>query len=243
MKRTFGTVLSILAILLAARQLAAQEPARETVKLRLVGANPAARSMPLVNLPEPSHFFLRDRTTHTPDEIAGLARAWYRDVYPGIDLICYDDGYDMEYAFVLAPGADPSLIGLSVEGPQNFSLMQTGSLVMQFKSGEIVQSPPVVFEKIGDVRRRTDGLYNIGPGGVIRIDLPSLMATRMTKLNGMRFNLVSRGGQPGGPDYDFFMSKFETTNEQYLRFLNSAQASLKDARGSFMVFDRRGTRD
>jgi len=240
MKRTFGTVLSILALLLSARQLTAQEPSRETVKLRLVGANPAARPMPLTNLPEPSYFFLRDRVTHTPEEISSLAHAWYRDVYPGIDLICYDDGYDMEYVFVLAPGADPSIIGLSVDGPQNFSITQTGSILMQVKSGEIIQSQPVVFEIVGDARRQIDGIYNIGSGGVISINVPGYLATQMTRLNGMRFNLVSGGGQPGGPAYNFFMSKFETTNEQYRRFLNNAQGNLKDARGSFMVFDRRG---
>jgi formylglycine-generating enzyme required for sulfatase activity len=240
MKRTFGLLLAGLTVLLTTSRLTGQEASPETVQLRFVGANPAARLMPLTDLPAPSYFFLRGRPDITPETISKLARSWYRNVYPGIDLICYDNGYDMEYVFVVAPGADPDLIRMAFAGVQNFSITETGSIVMRIKGGEIIQSPPVAYVKESDSKRPTDALYEIGHGGIISVRLPRYRAKQAGLLNGSSFNLIPRGGQPGGPMYNYYLSKFEITNEQYLRFLNSAEANSKDALGSFMFFDKRG---
>ncbi|MGQ9662435.1 MAG: DUF7948 domain-containing protein [Kiritimatiellia bacterium] len=51
---------------------------------------------------------------------------------------------------------------------------------------------------------------------------------------------VLGGGQPNGPDYDFYMSKFEITNEQFVRFLNDAQANPHNLRGTNLYFDAVG---
>ena len=53
--------------------------------------------------------------------------------------------------------------------------------------------------------------------------------------------LVPGGGQPSGPEYDFYMSKYEITNDEYVRFLNDAQSNTNNARGSNMFFDALGT--
>jgi len=57
---------------------------------------------------------------------------------------------------------------------------------------------------------------------------------------GPDMRLVSAGGQPGGPGYDFFMSRCEITNEEFVRFLNDAQANTNNARGRFCYSDANG---
>jgi formylglycine-generating enzyme required for sulfatase activity len=51
---------------------------------------------------------------------------------------------------------------------------------------------------------------------------------------------VPGGGQPGGPEYDFYMGKFEITNEEFARFLNDAQAHTNHIRGTNLWFDAEG---
>jgi formylglycine-generating enzyme required for sulfatase activity len=51
---------------------------------------------------------------------------------------------------------------------------------------------------------------------------------------------VAGGGQPNGPKHDFFMGKNEVTNEEFVRFLNDAQANTNNARGSHLWFDALG---
>jgi formylglycine-generating enzyme required for sulfatase activity len=52
--------------------------------------------------------------------------------------------------------------------------------------------------------------------------------------------LVPGGGQPDGPAYDFYISTFEISNDEFARFLNDAQANTNDARGTNMFFDADG---
>ena len=52
--------------------------------------------------------------------------------------------------------------------------------------------------------------------------------------------LVPAGGQPQGPNYDFWMSKYEISNEEFARFLNDAQANTNNSRGQYMTFFNTG---
>ena len=52
--------------------------------------------------------------------------------------------------------------------------------------------------------------------------------------------LVPGGGQPAGPAYDFFLSKYEISNTEFVRFLNDAQVNPGNARGTNMFFDAFG---
>ncbi|MGB2984581.1 MAG: SUMF1/EgtB/PvdO family nonheme iron enzyme [Phycisphaerae bacterium] len=49
--------------------------------------------------------------------------------------------------------------------------------------------------------------------------------------------IPAEDAQPGGPDYDFRISRFEVRNDQYVAFLNDAMANLDNERGQFMYFD------
>ncbi|MDP6491042.1 MAG: SBBP repeat-containing protein, partial [Kiritimatiellia bacterium] len=46
--------------------------------------------------------------------------------------------------------------------------------------------------------------------------------------------------QPGGPGYGFHMARFETTNDEFVRFLNDAQAHTNHYRGTNLTFDAAG---
>jgi formylglycine-generating enzyme required for sulfatase activity len=52
--------------------------------------------------------------------------------------------------------------------------------------------------------------------------------------------LVPAGGQPQGPNYDFWMSRYETSNEEFAQFLNDAQANTNNSRGQYMTFFNTG---
>ena len=240
MSKTFGVTLVLLTFLQATASLMGQEVLPETVRLKFVGANPAAQPMSLTDLPEPRLRFLRGGLEPALERTPEVARAHYHDIYPGIDLICYDDGYSLEYVFILSPGADPSLIRMTYDGPMSYSINQTGCIIMPIRNGEMIQGPPVAFLKTEGTRIGMDGLYNIGSGGIISVDVPQFRSTQAAKFNGSIFNLVPAGGQPGGPSYSYYLSKHEITQDQYLRFLNDAEANPKSAQGSFMFFDRQG---
>jgi hypothetical protein len=40
----------------------------------------------------------------------------YKDIYPGIDLHFHGEQRQLEYDFILSPGADPTLIQMGFDG-------------------------------------------------------------------------------------------------------------------------------
>ena len=52
--------------------------------------------------------------------IPTYAAVRYKDVYPGIDQVYYGNQGQVEYDFVVAPGADPDVIRIRFDGSAPF---------------------------------------------------------------------------------------------------------------------------
>ena len=95
----------------------------------------------------------------------------YEGVYPGVDLVYYgNQGGQLEYDFVVAPGADPSVIALDVAAgltrhPSSknggvkppLQIDPSGDLVVKTDGGEVRFQKPVVYQApISSGQRTTD---------------------------------------------------------------------------------------
>lgn len=125
-----------------------QRPGSRTVtavlRMRLVGANPAPTVAGLDELPGKSNYFIGDDPRKWRTNVATYARVEYRDVYPGIDLVYYGNHRQLEYDFVVAPGADPRAIRLSFQGAGRIRLSPEGDLLISSKGGEVRFQKPLV---------------------------------------------------------------------------------------------------
>src|SRR5207249_3079124 len=68
-----------------------------------------------------------------------------QNYYPNIDLVYHPNTGDpgqLEYDYVVKPGADPSLIQFTVDGAQNVSLDLQGDLVVTTPDGTLTASVP-----------------------------------------------------------------------------------------------------
>jgi hypothetical protein len=99
-----------------------------------------------------------------------FARVQYRSVYPGIDAVFYGNPRQLEFDIVVAPGADPSVIRLGVEGGE-LSLDERGDLSVQTALGPIVLSRPVVYQERDSERRIVAGRYVLAPSGEVAFEL------------------------------------------------------------------------
>lgn len=85
--------------------------------------------------------------------IANFESVRYRGIYDGIDAIFRGAGQDLEYDFVVAPGADPEAIRLRFDGAKKISLTAGGELVFKFGGVEIRHRRPVAYQMAGGERR------------------------------------------------------------------------------------------
>lgn len=83
------------------------------VALRLVGANPAPRVAGQDQLAGRVNYLIGRDRGHWLTNIPTYARVSYQSVYPGIDLVYHGRQGQLEYDYMVAPGANPRAIRLS----------------------------------------------------------------------------------------------------------------------------------
>lgn len=129
------------------------------VRMKLVGANPAAEVSGDGMLPGTSNYFVGTDRNHWRSNVPNYAQVRYREVYPGIDLVYYGNQQQLEYDFVVAPGADPNAIMLDFEGTEKLSADANGDLVLAAKGGDLRLQKPIVYQEENGEKRLIEGRY------------------------------------------------------------------------------------
>ncbi len=131
----------------------------ETLRIRLVGANPDARIEAVDRLASTSNYFVGKDPRKWHPNIPTYARVKYRDVYSGIDLVYYGASQrQLEYDFVIAPGANPNAIGLRFEGAKAMTLNPDGDLIVSLAhGGQVNHHAPVIYQERDGKRENVDG--------------------------------------------------------------------------------------
>src|SRR5438132_8692186 len=113
-------------------------PATGTVlRMTFAGANPDPRVTGLEELPGKANYFIGSDPAKWRTSVPTYAKVHYREVYPGIDLVYYGNQRQLEYDFVVAPGADPKKIGLGFKGADKLEIDEQGELVLHVSGGAI----------------------------------------------------------------------------------------------------------
>jgi len=73
-------------------------------------------------------------------------------VVPGIDVVYYGNQQQLEYDFVIAPGADPAQAGMRIDGADRLAIADNGDLVLHVGDRELRQQRPVSWQVV-DGRR------------------------------------------------------------------------------------------
>jgi len=141
-------------------QLTARGPAflvgSTRVEIGLVHASASPVIEPLDQLPAATNYLVGSRSQwHTG--IANYARVRYQSVYPGIDVFYYGNQNQLEYDFVLAPGANPDAIRLNFHGDVQVSLTPNGDLALDSNGAQVLQKAPVIYQD----KRRIKGRYTL----------------------------------------------------------------------------------
>jgi hypothetical protein len=207
---------------------------RQTHKLRmqLVGANPTSRVTGEGVLPGKVNYVRGSDPSRWRTDISTYGRVRYEEIYPGIDVVYYHQGGDIEYDFVVGAGGDPDSIRLAFTGAEKVAVNGNGDLVLQTAAGEIRQPRPVVYQEVDGVRRPVSGGYMLDGDSRVGFRLGAYDRARplvidpvlvySTFLGGsgqeMGWDIAVDGGRNAyvtgytpslaGTDYDAFVAKY-----------------------------------
>jgi hypothetical protein len=133
----------------------------DVLRMKIVGANPHREPQITgqAELPGKVNYFLGNDPRKWRTNVSTYAKVKYEGVYPGVDLIYYGTQRQLEYDFVLEPGADPNQIHLGFDGAREIRIDEAGDLVLSTKGGEVRQQKPVVYQEVDGSRKEIAGSY------------------------------------------------------------------------------------
>jgi uncharacterized protein YcfJ len=142
--------------------------AGDVLRMELVGGNAQALATGLDAQAGTSNYFIGNDPTQWHTGITNYGRVEYQNVYAGVNLVYYGNQRQLEYDFIVAPGANPNTIRLAFDGAERLSLDAVGNLVLHTASGgDVIEHAPVVYQELGGVRQDVAGNYRIGKDGQV----------------------------------------------------------------------------
>jgi hypothetical protein len=131
------------------------------LRMKLRDANPAAKVSGLDVLAGTSNYFIGNDPAKWRSGVPTYAKVKYEGIYSGIDLVYYGNQRQLEYDFIVAPGADPRRIAFDIRGARRILRNAHGDLVFKMGGDEIRWLKPVVYQEKDGARQLVAAQYAI----------------------------------------------------------------------------------
>jgi hypothetical protein len=178
-KVRFAARTSSYSLALTAQGAVLRFPGLQPVSLSLPGsaASPVMEPLEMQSV-RTDYLIGAPRNWHTG--VANYSRVRYRSIYPGVDMVFYGKENQLEYDFVLQPGAKPEAIRMQFGGVGPVRVTADGDLSLETPGGLILQRSPVIYQqdRKSGVRRRVSGKYVLMAGNTVAVHLGSYDRTK-----------------------------------------------------------------
>ncbi len=108
-----------------------------------------------------------DDPTRWSAGLSTFARVEAQQVWPGVDMVWHGNQRRLEYDMVVAPGIDPAVVALDVEGVRSLDLGPDGDLALDLGATTARLARPVVYQDAAGGRRQVPGEFTLlGPSRI-----------------------------------------------------------------------------
>lgn len=166
-------------------------------------------------------------------------RLCWRGIYPGVDAVFYGRDDRLEYDLVLAPGADPSVVRLRVDGPARPRLQSDGAITVPTPAGPWRQRPPLVYQEVEGTQHPVAGRFVSAGRGTFRLALGRYAKDRPLVVDPILEASTYLGGE-GDDQVVVAREDFVAGNTTSLLFPGS-QPARRRSRDIFLRVDSRTT--
>jgi len=116
------------------------------------------------------NYFLGNDSNRWAGKVPVYHGVVYEELYSGINMAAYSQDGNFKYDFILAPGADPSVIQLDYIGTQGLSL-NNGNLQIETSVTQIVEQQPYAYQVINGIEVAIDCQYKLA-NNIISFQFP-----------------------------------------------------------------------
>src|SRR6185437_6280672 len=125
------------------------------LRMRLSGADPSTRPTGEDRQASTTSYFTGRDAGQWRTAVPNYSRVRYRNAYPGIDLVYYGNEGNLEYDWIVSPGADPHAIQIAFETGRA-RIDRHGDLLVSIGGREYRHRKPVVYQESAGRRTPLD---------------------------------------------------------------------------------------
>ncbi|MDE1160633.1 MAG: chitobiase/beta-hexosaminidase C-terminal domain-containing protein [Acidobacteriaceae bacterium] len=135
--------------------------------MNLVGDRSGVRPRGIEPLPGTANYLLGNDPTEWHTNVPTFAKVEYPGVYPGVDLLYYGNQRQLEYDFVVAPGASARPVRLHFTGAEDLHIGNQGQLNIRVYAGTITFRKPSIYQTVKGQRRIVEGGFRLLAGNAV----------------------------------------------------------------------------
>ena len=143
----------------AARAKHSRLQSEAVLRMEILRGNPAAQLTGATQIEGHSNYFIGRDASKWVRDVPHYERVNYNSVYPGVDLAFYGQQDQLEFDFVVKPGASPDAIALGIEGAHRIRTENSGDLVLCSAAGDVRLLKPVAYQQQGQTRQPVDARF------------------------------------------------------------------------------------
>ena len=195
------------------RQRNTRKDSIAVVRMQLVGGNSLAKVSASGQLPGKSNYFLGNDPSQWHRDVAHYARVSYQDVYPGVNLAFHGAQGQLEFDFVVAPGANPAPIGFHLTGAQGMKTDDSGNLVISSAAGDVLLHQPVAYQEQNGARQPVDARFALKANNQVSFELGNYDHSHELVIDPSVLYATYLGGNENDEGYGI---AFDSSNNAYV---------------------------
>jgi hypothetical protein len=168
--------------------------------MQLLGSNSASSVSGFDEMSAKSNYFIGNDPKKWRTNVVNYMKVRYQGVYPGVDLVYYGNQRQLEYDFVVAPGADPSRIRLKFRGAGTLRIDDKGDLVLG-DGKQVRLQKPQVYQEASGARKAIAGRYWLEGANTITFRVADYDRSKALVIDPVLVYSTYLGGS--GTDYPF----------------------------------------
>ena len=117
------------------------------IRMQTVGGNDHAATSASAEVPGRINYYLGNDPSKWVVGAKQYSGVTYHDVYPGVNLAFHGDRRQLEFDFIVSPGASPAPIELGFKGADKITTDGAGNLVLSSAAGDVLLNKPVAYQE------------------------------------------------------------------------------------------------
>ncbi|MGD9167506.1 MAG: hypothetical protein PVH33_12400, partial [Syntrophobacterales bacterium] len=135
--------------------------------IQLMGVNSSIKSRGLEKLTIKTNYLIGNDPRTWRQDIPTYAKVEFKELYAGIDLVYYGNQRQLEFDFLVRPGADHKSIRMKFKNVNHLNLDRDGNLILGVAGGKILLEKPLIYQQVDGKKRTVSGHYKLHPKNIV----------------------------------------------------------------------------